>query len=109
MKFRALEWLMHDPDDPHARWERAFPVKPDEVHLRLIKTHDDEVICDQDGRSLSGVIGFRYEQTEHDSAPILIVKLVVEPSGWSRKLGVREGGKPVKLEPSGIKDEMSDP
>lgn len=77
-----------------------FPVRPDEVHLRLIKTHDSEVICDQDGRELSGVVGFRYEQVDVDSVPTLTVSLKVNPSSWDAGLGVIKGGEDVSIEPS---------
>jgi hypothetical protein len=88
-------------------FKRPFPEAPNEIHLRLVKTHDKEVICDQHGRELQGVTGFRYEQTEPDSIPVLVLKLVVNACDWSKDLGVVQKGEAVKfarsaLEPSRI-------
>jgi hypothetical protein len=80
--------------------DNVFPVKGDQVQLRLVKTHDKEIICDQDGRELVGVIGFRYEQIEVDSLPQLTVMMKVNWSEWTPKLGVIEGGEKVDVKPS---------
>jgi hypothetical protein len=82
--------------------DRAFPVKTGTVHLQLVKSRDREVVCDQDGRELAGVQGFRYEQADVESVPVLIIKLVVSPSKWSPDLGVKKDGEEVDLEPSSL-------
>jgi hypothetical protein len=78
----------------------ATPPPDDEVHLRLVKTHDREVICDQKGRMLDGVVGFRYEQTTVDGPALLTVKVYVQPCEWKAKLGVIKGGEEARLDAS---------
>lgn len=78
--------------------DKAFPEKSDEVHLQLVKCKGCEVICDQDGRVLAGVRGFRYEQLDLDSVPILIVKMIVKPSRWDKGTGVSRQGEDANLD-----------
>jgi hypothetical protein len=78
---------------------KLFEERPDEIHLRLVKTHDKEVICDQHGRVLNGVRGFRYEQVGVETVPILTLELMINPCGWDDHLGVIKGGEGVSLEP----------
>jgi hypothetical protein len=80
----------------------AFPTiagRSGEIELRLVKSHDGEIICDQDGRPLWGVIGFRYEAIDPDTAPTLTIKVHVNACHWDRKMGeIRSAAAPT-LEP----------
>ena len=88
-----LERIAQGPETLGDRLDHIWPKRADEIQLRLVKTHDKEVICDQDGRVLHGVRGFRYEQADIDECPVLVVKLYVNPSGWDNKLGVISKGE----------------
>jgi hypothetical protein len=97
--FKALKDAFAPEKAPDSPFDVAFPISDDKVHLRLVKTHDKEVICDQYGRELDGVIGFRYEQVAIDVCPKLTVLLRVRPCDWGERLGETICGEPATLEP----------
>src|SRR3954464_11780361 len=70
----------------------VFPENDGKLHLRLVKTHDREIICDQDGREVQGIQGFRYEQMDVDAVPQLTLVLFVNRSQWTPELGVLARG-----------------
>jgi hypothetical protein len=62
-----------------------MPLEP--IRLRLVKTHDSETICDQDGRPVADVVAYRYGCPDPGGPGVLIVKVYQDQVNWDRNLG----------------------